>query len=270
MKFDLSLSPFDISVSELVAAARAAESAGFDAVWTYDHLSGVSGDADSVLDPWVALAAIAASTEWIGLGPLVLNATVRHPAHIAVAAATLQELSHGRLMLGMGAGAGADRYGAELAMVGLPRGSAAERRARTGEAVAAVRALWRGKPFLEGDHHVLVDAHSFRRPEPEPMIVVGVNGPKMAAVAGRVADAVNIHWFDDVEGLAAVARNESGHPGFEVTVEAPLEPEWLVGDGRTRLERLGATRVMLRWNRSLGLGAIDRAARLLRSGPRPE
>lgn len=261
MNFDLSLSPFDVSISELIAAARLAEFEGFDAVWTYDHISAVSGNAHTVLDPWVVLSAIASSTEKIALGPLVLNATARHPAHIAVAAATLQELSAGRLILGMGAGAGPDRYGAELAMVGLPLRSAAERRQRTEEAVNVVRALWRGKPFLEGQHHPLTDARGFRQPNPEPKIVVGANGPKMAALAGRVADAVNLHWFeDDLEGLADIARRASGDPHFEVTVEAPLTPEWLDGAGRSRIERLGASRIMYQWNRALGLDAIRKAS----------
>jgi alkanesulfonate monooxygenase SsuD/methylene tetrahydromethanopterin reductase-like flavin-dependent oxidoreductase (luciferase family) len=266
MKLDLSLSPFDADVSDLVGAARLAEDEGFDAVWTYDHISGVSGGAGSVLDPWIVLSAIAAGTERVGLGPLVLNSTVRHPAHIAVAATTLQELAQGRLMLGMGAGAGAGEYGTELAMVGLPRRSAAERRERTEQAVAAVRALWRGKPFLEGVHHPLTAAVGFRRPEPEPPIIVGANGPKMAALAGRVADALNIHWFEgDLEGLADIARSASGSRHFEVTVEVPLEPQWLVGDGRARIEALGATRAMYRWNRAMGDRAIREAGRLLRS-----
>lgn len=261
MKFDLSLSPFDASISDLTAAAQAAEAVGFDAVWTYDHISAVSGNAHTVLDPWVVLSAIAASTEKIALGPLVLNATARHPAHIAVAAASLQELSGGRLMVGMGAGGGEDRYGTELAMVGLPLRSAAERRERTEEAVNAVRAIWRGKPFLEGQHHHLTDARGFLQPHPEPKIVVGANGPKMAALAGRVADAVNIHWFeDDLEGLGEIARRSSGDPHFEVTVEAPLTPEWLAGAGRSRIERLGAARIMYQWNSALGLDAIRQAA----------
>jgi alkanesulfonate monooxygenase SsuD/methylene tetrahydromethanopterin reductase-like flavin-dependent oxidoreductase (luciferase family) len=269
MKFDISLSPFDISVADLVAAARVAEAEGFDGVWTYDHVSGAAAQRESVLDPWIVLSAIAGGTERIGLGPLVLNATARHPAHIAVAAATLQELSGGRLTLGMGAGAGADRYGTELAMVGIPRWTAAERRDRTEEAVGVVRALWRGKPFLEGSHHRLVEAAGFRRPDPEPQIVIGANGPKMAALAGRVADAVNFHWFeDDLEGLAAIARRTSGRHDFAVTVEAPLDHEWLAGDGRARLERLAVSRVMYQWNAAIGTSAIVEAAAVLRSQDR--
>ena len=267
MKFDLSLSPFDADVSALVSAARMAESEGFDAIWTYDHISGVSEGAGWVLDPWVVLSAIAAGTHRIGLGPLVLNAPVRHPAHIAVAAATLQDLSEGRLMLGLGAGAGAGSYATELRMVGLPDLSATDRRARTEGTVAAVRALWRGEPLPNATPQHLIAASAFRRPEPEPPIVIGANGPKMAALAGRAANAVNFHWFeDDLEGLADIARTASGDLDFEVTVEAPLEAHWLIGEGRSRLESLGATRVMYRWDQRLGNESIARAAGMLRAG----
>lgn len=266
MKFDLSLSPFDATVAGLVSAARVAEISGFDAVWTNDHFSGVVADAGSVLDPWVVLSAIAVRTDTIGLGPLVLNATIRHPSHVAVAGATLQELSHGRLLLGMGAGAGTDRFGIELAMVGLPRRPAAERRIRVAEAVAHVRALWRGVPDLEGSYHHLAHASGFRRPSPEPPIVIGANGPKMAALAGRIADGVNFHWYEqDLEKLVDTARAASQGRDFQVTVEAPLEAAWLVGRGRERLERLEVARVIYRWTHELGNEAIAEAARLLGS-----
>lgn len=264
MKHDLSLSPFGATVAELVSAARLAEETGFDAVWTYDHVSGVSAGADWVLDPWVTLTAIAAATERIRLGPLVLNATLRLPAHIAVAAGTLQEVSRGRLMVGMGAGAGQDRFGAEVGMIGLPRLGAAERRHRTEEAIRAVRSLWGGDAQLDGAHHTLRDAAGFVRPDPVPPIVVGINGPKMAAVAGRVGDAVNIHGVEDqLEALADIARAASGDPGFAVTVEAPMTPFWLDGDGYERLAAMGVVRVMYQWNLRRGDEAITAAARRL-------
>ena len=265
MKHDLSLSPFGATVAELVSAARLAEAEGFDAVWTYDHVSGVSANAAWVLDPWVTLTAIANATERIHLGPLVLNATLRHPAHIAVGAATLQEVSGGRLMVGMGAGAGPDRFGAEVGMIGLPRLSAAERRDRTEEAVITVRALWRGTSQLDGVHHRLHDATRFLRPDPEPLIVVGINGPKMSTLAGRVGDAVNIHGVEErLEHLADVARQSAGDPAFPITVEAPLTPTWLDGDGYRRLVNLEAARVMYQWSIRNGNAAITAAAKRLR------
>jgi alkanesulfonate monooxygenase SsuD/methylene tetrahydromethanopterin reductase-like flavin-dependent oxidoreductase (luciferase family) len=265
VKHDLSLSSFGATVAELISAARLAEAEDFDAVWTYDHVSGNAANAGWVLDPWVTLTAIAAATKRIHLGPLVLNATLRHPAHIAVASATLQQASGGRLMVGMGAGAGHDRFGAEVEMIGLPQLSAADRRDRTEEAVTTVRALWRGTSDLHGAHHSLNDATGFFRPDPEPIIVVGINGPKMSALAGRVGDAVNIHGVEEqLEDLADIAREASENPHFPITVEAPLTPRWLDGDGYQRLVDIGVTRVMYQWSIRHGHHAITAAAELLR------
>lgn len=263
MRFDLSLSPFGARIADLVEAARVAETVGFDGVWTYDHLSGSVANASHSHDPWVTLTAIASATIRLQLGPLVLNATARHPARIALAAASLQEHSGGRLLLGIGAGGGNDRYGEELGMVGLPRRPAAERRDQTEEAVRTIRALWSGTKNLAGEFHRLTDATGFLRPNPRPPIVVGVTGPKMAAVAGRVADAVNVHAWEDPRALAEAARIAAGDERFPVWVEAPMTGEWTAGKGRELLEEIRTERVSYLWNIDAGIGAIDRAASAL-------
>lgn len=260
MRVDLTLSPFSARIADLVAAAQRAEAAGFDGIWTYDHLSGSVAGATHSHDPWVVLTAIASATHRIHLGPLVLNATARHPAHIAVAAASLQEHSGGRLMLGVGAGGGTDRYGAELGMVGLPRRPTPERRHRTEEAVGMIRALLTGTENLDGEFHPISGATGFFRPDPTPPIVVGVTGPKMAAVAGRVADAVGVHAWEDPAALATVARQAAGDPRFPVWVEAPATSEWQHGAGRQILDDIGAERVSYLWNVRTGLEAIDAIA----------
>lgn len=263
MKFDLSLSPFGARVDDLVAAGRRAERAGFDAVWTYDHLSGSVAGAAHSHDPWVVLTAIASATTRISLGPLVLNATARHPARIALAAASLQEHSAGRLLLGVGAGGGTDRYGEELGMVGLPRRPAPERRARTEEAVKAIRSLWAGEADFTGEFHQLTGAAGFLRATPAPPIVVGVTGPKMAAVAGRVGDAVVVHAWEDPKSLAESARTAAHDERFPVWVEAPLTAEWTTGSGRKLLSEIPAARVSYIWNIRAGLDAIQRTAAAL-------
>lgn len=266
MRFDLSLSPFGAGIGDLVDAARAAEEAGFDAVWTYDHLSGSVANASHSHDPWVALTAIASATSLLQLGPLVLNAAARHPARMAVAAASLQEHSGGRLLLGVGAGGGTDRYGEELAMVGLPRRPAAERRARTEAAVGAIRALWSGVEEFESEFYNLTGATKFIRPDPTPPIVVGVTGPKMAAVAGRVGDAVAIHAWEDPKALAEAARVAAGDDGFAVWVEAPMTAEWMTGTGRELLAQIGAERVSYIWDIRAGLPAIEQTAATIEIG----
>lgn len=262
-RFDLSLSPFGARVEALTRAALEAEASGFDGVWVYDHLSGASARAQWVLDPWVSLAAIGASTRALQLGPLVLNAPARHPARIALAAATLQDLSGGRLLLGMGAGAGRDPLGEELDMVGLERLPANTRRSMTAESIMAVRAVWNNEAF-SGDHYRFDHPESFLSPEPTPPIIVGANGPRMVELAADHADGVNLHSHEpDLEALCDLARVRSPRAGFILTVEAPMTDEWIVGDGRRRLDALGVDRVMYRWNADLGIDVIRHAATTL-------
>jgi alkanesulfonate monooxygenase SsuD/methylene tetrahydromethanopterin reductase-like flavin-dependent oxidoreductase (luciferase family) len=254
---EIVLSPINISAPMVVEAARAAEAAGFEAIWTYDHISGISFGGRPVLDSWTVLAAVAAHTTRVAVGPLVVNTVARNAAHIAVATATLQQLSGGRVQLGLGAGAGPESpYSRELAMAGLPLMSAPERRQRVLDTVAFLRAVWAQEPGHEG---ILV-------PDPVPPIIVAANGPKMAAVAGRCADAVNFHdWQSDLPGAIASAwatAREVGNDAFVVTLEVPFEEEWLRADSKERheVESLGVSRVMARWSSALGVDAIQRAA----------
>lgn len=264
MKHDLSLVPFDTNPAELGGAARAAEELGFDGVWTYDHVSGTPFGGSWTLDPWTVLGAVAAATERILVGPLVVNSIVRHPAHIALAAATLQQLSGGRAMLGMGAGAGPDRFGEELRMVGMPRHAAAERRAIVEESIATIRALWSGKPHVEKGRFPLEGATGFLAPDPQPPIIVGANGPKMAALAGRVAEGINLHSEEpDLVGLVETACRSAVSSRFLVTVEAPLEPYWISGNGYECLGQIGVDRVIYRWHASMGYDTMERTSRLL-------
>ena len=116
-----------------LACARAAEDAGFDDVWVQDHLAIPPDDAEGsggrYLDPLGALAFLAGATSRIGLGTAVINLPYRAPLPTAKAIATLQELSGGRLLLGVGVGWMAPEFRA----LGVPR---AERGARTDEALA--------------------------------------------------------------------------------------------------------------------------------------
>ncbi len=263
MLVDVSLTTVGVTPHQLGDAARAAEAAGFDGVWVYDHLSGASFDAPGALDVWGAIAAVALGTERVTVGPLVLNAPVRHPAHVAVAVATAQAVSRGRLRLGLGAGAGTgDPYAAELTMLGLPVLSATERRGRVADMVRYLQALWSGAPSYAGTHHRFDDVRAVPAPAPVPPIVVGANGPRMAAIAGQVADGVNVHdWQPDLDDVIRVAREHAGARPFEVSIESPFEPAWLEpeGDVHDRLAALGVDRVIVRWTPDLGFAVFDGA-----------
>lgn len=269
MLTDLSLDPTDLAAHRLVDAALTAERSGFDGIWIYDHISGATLGGDSISDPWPLLGAIAASTERISLGPLVTNATVRHPAHIAVASATLQDLSGGRFMLGIGAGAGpGSPFANEMEMVGLEPQTAAVRRRIVAESIEVVRRLWSGGGDFDGDHLSLSAADGFPVPDLAPPIIVGANGPKMAALAGSVGDGVNLHSDEaDLAGLIAVVRDASKSGDPIVTVEAPLERPWLDGRPRERLLELGVDRLILRWHGAVdGVDSIERAGGLVTPG----
>ena len=97
MQVDLLLDPFGARWADVRDAASAAIDAGFAGIWTYDHLDGRVYDAPFVLECWTVLSALAVAAPGVVLGPLVLNVQNRHPGVLATMAATLQEVSGGRL-----------------------------------------------------------------------------------------------------------------------------------------------------------------------------
>src|SRR5487761_826050 len=118
---DLLLDPFATPWADLRDSARAAEAAGFGGIWIWDHLAGSVHQAERVLEAWTTLTAVGAITRRINVGPLVLNVANRHPGVLATMAATLQEVTGGRLLLGIGAGGGVNTpCGAEQRALGRP------------------------------------------------------------------------------------------------------------------------------------------------------
>ncbi len=263
---DVVLNPIDLGSATLLHAGRAAEDAGFAGVWTYDHLSGAVLHGGRTLDVWSMLGALAAVTTRVAIGPLVANATVRHPAHVNSAVATLQELSAGRVRVGVGAGAGpGSPFARELTMMGLDVHAASARRRMVADTVGYLHALWSGASEFVGAAVDFRDVEGVLIPDPAPPIFVGANGPRMAALAGDYADGVNVHEFTpDAPGLLKIARDAAiaaGRSPFTLTVEAPFTDPWFDPDSdeRGELEALGVSRVMLRWSGDLGVAAIAHA-----------
>lgn len=265
MRFDISLDPTDVPTGRLLDAAAAAEEAGFDGVWLYDHFSGATLGGSSIWDPWPLLGAIAVSTQRILIGPLVANATVRHPAHLAVASATLQDLSGGRFMLGIGAGAGPESsFADEVVMTGGTPRPAVARRTMVTEAIEVIRRLWSGGGEFEGEFYSLIGAVGFPAPAPTPPIVVGANGPKMCEIGGAFGNGVNLHSDEeDLAGLIAITRASASDVEPLITVEAPMERPWLDGHARAEMGDLGVDRLILRWH-----GAVDRLDAITEAGKR--
>jgi probable F420-dependent oxidoreductase len=188
---------------EYVAMARAAEEGGFDSIWLGDHLL-YRGDGRPERGPWeawTALAALAAVTERVRLGPLVACAGFHPPGLIAKMAATIDEVSAGRFVLGLGAGWNETEYRA----FGIPFD---HRVSRFEASFAIVRGLLAGERvtldgrWWQSDDAVLLPVPARRIP-----LMIGSNGPRMLAIALPHVDAWNT-WYEDygnrAEGFATL------------------------------------------------------------------
>ena len=127
----------------LLEAGRRADRLGYDSLWTWDHLYPIVGDSNGpILEGWMALAAWAQATTRIRIGLMVSANTFREPTLTAKMATTLDHISRGRAILGIGAAWHADEHAA----YGLPFGSGAPERLRwLGEALPVIRGMLRGE-----------------------------------------------------------------------------------------------------------------------------
>jgi len=274
VKIDLLLIPMSARWAEMRAAAVAAEEAGFDGLWTWDHLRDPDGASDvGVPEALTVLAALAEVTRRVSLGPLVLNVANRHPGLLANMAATIQQVSGGRLLLGIGAG-GHRRmpYAAEQEMLGLGIDRDAVRAERVAEAAQVLRRLWSGDPSnFSGHHYRLEQPSGYLRADPSPPIIVGGFGPRMAAIAGRHGDGFNTQALHPrLANLLQIARAEHAATGrdpagFVATAFAGLEGRWLRADsaGRAALARAGVDRLILLAGPPFDPGEIRAAGRQL-------
>lgn len=244
MRIDLLLDPFGATWPAVAEVAEAAEALGFDGLWTWDHLAGQVHGAPHVLEAWTVLSALAARTRRVTIGPLVANVANRRPGVLAVMAATLQHVSAGRLVLGLGAGGGAGTpYTREQAAFGAEVPGDSRRRQEVADTVAVCRQVWSGRTVpTELPTTALGAGGGFLRPDPPPPIVLGGFGPAMAELAGRVADGFNTQaGHPDLARLTAIAREaheRSGRAGpFEVSGFAGLDPGW-VDAAASHLDRL--------------------------------
>ena len=190
---------------ELRDMARAAEQAGFDSLWVGDHLLFRDPDLPprGPWEAWSILAALAGITDRVALGPLVASVSFHNPAILAKKAAAIDEISGGRLILGLGAGWNEPEYRA----FGFPFDHRVE---RFEEAFAIIRGLLRdGAVDFAGRYHQARECVLLPPPTRKggPPIMVGTTGPRMLRLAAQHADAWNA-WFtrfgNRPEGIAAI------------------------------------------------------------------
>ena len=153
--------------------AREAEAAGWDGFFIWDHVLWSAPQPLPVADPWVTLAAVAVATERIRLGPLVTPLPRRRPWQVARQAATLDQLSGGRVVLGVGIGG--DWFG-DYSRFGEPSDQRVHG-AQLDEALEVITGLWRGEPFsFTGQHYTLRDVQLLPTPVQQPRIPIWVAG----------------------------------------------------------------------------------------------
>ena len=273
MKTDLLLIPMGARWAEMRSAAMAVEEAGFDGLWTWDHLRDPDGDPAGVPECLTTLAALAQVTTRVTLGPLVLNVSSRHPGLLANMAATLQQISGGRLILGLGAGGSKQTpYAREQEALGLTVERDGVRAERVGEAAQVLRRLWSGDTTsFAGTHYRLDRPAGYLRADPPPPIVIGGFGPRMAAIAGTHGDGFNTQArHPQLADLARIARDAHTASGreparFSLSVFAGLAPAWLRSDSESRatLTRHQVDRLILLIQPPYDASQIRAAGRLL-------
>lgn len=189
---------------EVVAIARAAEESGFDSIWVGDHLlyRGEGRSERGPWDVWTQLAALATTTTRVRLGPLVAATAFHAPGIIARMAASVDEISGARLVLGLGAG----WYETEFRAFGLPFDRLAS---RFEESFEIIRRLLDGERVtFKGRFHSADDAILLPRPARRIPLMIGSNGSRVLAIALPHAASHNT-WFswygNTVEGYAALS-----------------------------------------------------------------
>jgi F420-dependent oxidoreductase-like protein len=189
-----------------LAIARRTEECGFDGFFRSDHYLSMppGGGLPGPTDSWVTLGALARETSRVRLGTLVTSATFRLPGPLAISVAQVDQMSGGRVELGLGAG----WYEPEHRAYGIPFGAVKERFDRLEEQLSIITGLWAAeKPFsFEGQYYTVVDSPGLPKPvqRPGPPIIIGGKGPKRTpALAARFASEFNVP-FSSVEETARV------------------------------------------------------------------
>lgn len=227
----------EVTWPELEDMALAAEDRGFDSIWVGDHM--LYRDNGGVKGPWEAwslLAALAAATERILLGPLVAATAFHNPAVLAKKAATVDEIADGRLILGLGSG----WYEAEFTAFGFPNDHVVSRFA---EAFTIIRTLLReGSIDFDGEYYTLRDCELVPRPRPgSPRLLVGSVGPRMLRITLPHVDMWNVWhaWhgntpdgFAEMNAMIDGACREVGRDPAEVERTTALYWQFPGGTGR--------------------------------------
>lgn len=199
---------------DLLAVALEAERLGFDAFFRSDHYLHMSGDGlPGSTDAWTTLAGLARDTSTIRLGTMMTSATFRHPGVLAIQVAQVDQMSGGRVELGIGAG----WFSQEHTAYGIPFPDTKERFERYAEQLELVTGLWStplGERYdFDGAHYQLTDSPAVPKPVQTgghrggvPVLVGGVGKKKTPALAAAYADEFNLPFVDEETTAAQFGR----------------------------------------------------------------
>ncbi len=189
------LLPLELDDFERLALiAKNCERLGYDSLWAYDHLSPFWTRSGRALECWAVLTALAERTDTIKIGSLVTNVNLRNPALLAKMTSTVDVISGGRLVLGLGTGDRLSR--SELTSFGYKFPTLEERVARLKETILILRAMWtRDETSFKGEYYKLSHAVNWPKPKqsPHPPIWVGGKHRKILDVIAELADGWN-YW----------------------------------------------------------------------------
>jgi alkanesulfonate monooxygenase SsuD/methylene tetrahydromethanopterin reductase-like flavin-dependent oxidoreductase (luciferase family) len=224
VEFGVQYLPQDVSWPTWRDAWVEADQMGFDSLWSYDHVLAPRGAPEApCFEGWVGMAALASLTRRAKVGMLVSAVLFRNPALVVKMATTLDHVTEGRSILGLGAG----WHVAEHTAFGWGFPPAGERVSRLGEALQIAHAIWGVEPgqpaSFSGRYYQVDNLHNSPGPvqRPRPPILVAGSGPRMVALAARYADQYDC-WptLDDVQ--ARHARLE------QVCAEIGRDPKTIV------------------------------------------
>lgn len=255
--------------AETLAYARRAEELGLDSIWVFDHLLFRSaGEPDEgIREAWTTLSALGALVPRVELGALVMCASFRSPGLMAKMAATLDDLSGGRLILGLGSGWHEPEYDAFDFPFDHRVGRFAE------DLEITTRLLRKERLSFDGRWRHLEDAVLLPAPERAVPILVAAKGPRMLRLTATWADAWNVAWFAGVDdrlrgqlaSLDEACRDVGREPAtLRRTVGLKLDDDEVAD--RDRLARVfdGLVGVgiddAIIWSTSKSLSALDRIA----------
>ncbi|MER7368479.1 LLM class F420-dependent oxidoreductase [Nonomuraea wenchangensis] len=228
---------------DLLSVAQAAERLGFDAFFRSDHYQRIGAGDPGVgsTDAWVTLAGLARETSAIRLGTLVSPATFRLPGPLAISVAQVDQMSGGRVELGLGTG----WFDAEHTSYGIPFPPVGERFGRFEEQLEIITGLWtaeKGYSF-EGSYYRLADSPALpkpaQRPRP-PIIIGGVGAKRTPRLAAAYADEYNVPFrsLSDTGAAYDRVRRACEEAGREIVLSAAQTT--VVGADRAEIERRAA------------------------------